>query len=371
MADSRRRRGFTLIELLVVIAIIGVLVGLLLPAVQSAREASRRASCLNNSRQLGIALNEFVNVKGQFPNAVSYDERASSGDFDAANPRMSSFAKTCSGVPRRVGGDEELGGRRAAVPRSAVALGGVRPGQALRLDGHRRPGLAAERGDHLGKDLSVLVCPDDDTILRGAGNLSYSANMGFSLWHANGPKGNAAWGWSAGTDSADTNSFPTPAPSWPLGNPMDWGMEASFRTGLKFVGGRANHEPWDRSHTMATVSDGTSFTAMVAENPAAGVTRGNSYSGGIPTNWGVPHPNFVGFIGSDNVCGTVDPASTATPATAAAPATRPCRPAAGSPTAPPGPTPIPGSTASRSTPAAPPRTAARPSRTATTPAASS
>ena len=130
----RRRRGFTLIELLVVISIIGVLVGLLLPAINSAREAGRRVQCQNNQKNVGLALAQFSTAKNSFPNSGTLLRRPTPNSqhcrsddlLDLPGDRPPECSRRHHQSPTvRLHLGKELGRRDPALPRPAG------PGQRL------------------------------------------------------------------------------------------------------------------------------------------------------------------------------------------------------------------------------------------------
>lgn len=249
---SRRpigRTGFTLIELLVVIAIIGVLVGLLLPAVQKVREAANRMSCQNNLKQIGLAAHNFHDVHGHFPYNTQHQ-----GGWNWAfqrNRRSWSFMARLLPYVEQSALLEGLNIKNT-TPTEAV---GNTMGQSLPL---------------LTTNIKFLFCPSDSAISKKADDIR--ANLQGAMITLSNYKGVNGSNWCWGTF---TNNGPT--------NDCD---------GLQRGNGMFYRLDYAKKKTIAEILDGTSGTFMIGEDiPSINAHCTWPYANGVGGTTAVP-PNW-------------------------------------------------------------------------------
>ncbi len=290
MGDSRR--GWTMVEGLVLISVLLLAFVLFMPMTQRGHGGHAKTQCLNNVRQLNLALQGFLSEKGAFPASGTYGESPlalGSGNPDDSVIRdtfRGRFSVATSGTPD-VGplynwvvdilpytGNDNLYNN---FNRQRSYLDDGRPG-----DDPAHPTNKAISQTEIG----IFVCPFDQTVSTDRGNLSYGVNLGFTRWHAEGN----AYGWT-GTKTGGSD-----------GPSLDWGQAVASQTGVMQLGTSTGKAPWDHRTSSQSITDGLGYTILLAENVQAGASENSPYANGVTTNWACPHPNFCGFVASDDVC---------------------------------------------------------------------
>jgi len=254
MIMSSRRRGFTLIELLVVIAIIAVLIALLLPAVQSAREAARRAQCVNNLKQLSLAAHNYESVQGSLPPGKKGCCWGTFMHFLLPYVEQSAMANSFN----------FMGSTTSAVAVEAK----------LRYEGAANSTISSAR-------ISTFLCPSDT---YGGGvkyNNSTSHNYGVNF-------GNTSHNQADYTVGGTVYSFGG-APFSDMGAPLTDNPAAATPLPLPPIAGTVK---------FSAITDGTSNTAMIGEmiiGQGTGGTYKATYDLRGFTWWGFA-PYFTGFL---------------------------------------------------------------------------
>ncbi len=319
MASRRRvRQGFTLIELLVVISIIGILVGLLLPAINSAREAGRRAKCQSNMKNVVLAIIGYVNNKNVFPPSGEFGEDPTPAAVAAflTNPASGAVTQFLPGgtpsgnttpmyswvVPILPYLDNtDLFNQWTMFSTSAPLAASVGQTCVSYFDGNNYLVGQASNNKIANIAIGVLICPDDNTIQTGQGNLSYVVNGGYSLYQAN----PLSWAGSP----VDGGGAPAGPLTWaPTGvSQLAATLGIMQKMGVMFPEstypqGNSTRIPFNLRSSLTGMIDGATNTILLSENTLTGVSVSlTPYSNGLETNWANPLPNWTSFI-APNVC---------------------------------------------------------------------
>jgi prepilin-type N-terminal cleavage/methylation domain-containing protein/prepilin-type processing-associated H-X9-DG protein len=215
------RRGFTLIELLVVIAIIGILIGLLLPAVQKVREAANRARCANNLKQLALAVHSYHDAHGRLPVSNLF------------NPAATPWSHLASLLPFIEQADLY---RAANIP-------------------------SGPNSSYLSYEIKILSCPSDASPrLRSDVDMEVESGTYYGTGAVTNYKGINGAGWGKYYSSSTFSVEQTYASIYNYTDPS--GNQNSFDMGQ----GMLYRSDWYKPRSLTSVTDGTSNTLMLGED---------------------------------------------------------------------------------------------------------
>lgn len=259
--STPQRRGYTIIELLVVVAVISILIALALPAVQSARNSARQVQCLNNMRNVTLALLQTTDSANRFP---------ACGYFGDGTPAT-------------------YGQYRSWVVDILPFLDQSNLYNSWDFNLSCKDPVNVPLAE---TNIPVLTCPDDFSVVPGKGNLTYVLSSGVGFTAQIGGIHDCPVGPGSGKLDLNGNGITCNSSTEGDGTPSD--REIFFQMGLFY------NETWkgetraERHYTMAGITDGASNTLLISENIRTGYDPVSATS-----NWSSPSPFLTSFYIGD------------------------------------------------------------------------